>query len=205
VDDIFANYADLAKTKKLGVDYNIVIKAGVRKKLAIVAPHAGKIEKGTSKIATKLAGDDFCLYLFEGIMPRRNRVLHITSHNFDEPSALQLVGSCLTAIGVHGRCDAGDKRTIYLGGLDKEFIKLIETNLNKVGFRTQVNGHKFPAKDPKNICNRGKSGKGAQIELPNTLRQRIISEDFSRHILIKAMRDAINSRFQLCTEKHGEN
>jgi phage replication-related protein YjqB (UPF0714/DUF867 family) len=52
--------------------------------VCIIAPHGGKIEKWTSEIATALAGDDYNLYLFEGLKRAKNRDLHITSSRFDE-------------------------------------------------------------------------------------------------------------------------
>jgi phage replication-related protein YjqB (UPF0714/DUF867 family) len=53
--------------------------------VAVIAPHGGGIEPGTSELATAIAGDDFSLYLFEGLKSAGNGELHITSTNFDEP------------------------------------------------------------------------------------------------------------------------
>ena len=36
----------------------------------VVAPHAGKIERVTTTLAREIAGDDYCLYLFEGDLKR---------------------------------------------------------------------------------------------------------------------------------------
>ena len=37
-------------------------------------------------------------------------------------------------------------------------------------FRAETEGHKFPGTDPRNVCNRGRSGCGVQIELSRTIR-----------------------------------
>ena len=34
----------------------------------IMAPHGGKIEKGTSELASAIAATDYSLYLFEGLL-----------------------------------------------------------------------------------------------------------------------------------------
>jgi hypothetical protein len=55
--------------------------------VAIIAPHGGKVEPGTSTIAAAIAADDCCLYRCEG------RKRNITSTHFDEPECLALI-SC---------------------------------------------------------------------------------------------------------------
>jgi phage replication-related protein YjqB (UPF0714/DUF867 family) len=54
--------------------------------VAIIAPHGGKIEPGTSEIAAAIAGDDYSLYRFQGLRDRPREELHITSAKFDEPT-----------------------------------------------------------------------------------------------------------------------
>ncbi|WP_261338761.1 poly-gamma-glutamate hydrolase family protein [Rhizobium leguminosarum] len=49
-----------------GVDFRIGV---TRIPVAIVAPHRGHIEPHTSEIAAAIAGEDFSLYLFEGLNP----------------------------------------------------------------------------------------------------------------------------------------
>src|SRR5262245_9120458 len=85
--------------------------------VTIVAPHGGKIEPGTSEIANALAAGIYNVYLFEGLRPG-SRELHITSHHFDEPQCVKLVGKSDVVIAIHGRATDDDVETIYLGGLD---------------------------------------------------------------------------------------
>ena len=53
-------------------------------------------------LAKEIAALDYCLYLFKG-MRGNFEEFHITSTNFDEPRALDLLGQCITAIAIHGR------------------------------------------------------------------------------------------------------
>lgn len=79
------------------------------------------------------------------------------------------VGRSEVILGVHGRKDkaevnvkqATDRERIYLVGLDTDFIKCIEVSLSAAGFESLVNGHRFSAKNPENICNRGIRKRGA--------------------------------------------
>jgi phage replication-related protein YjqB (UPF0714/DUF867 family) len=84
--------------------------------VAIIAPHGGKIEPGTSNIAAAIAANDYCLYRFEGRKPRENRDLHITSTHFDEPECLTLISACDHVVAVHG-CE-GEEQVVYMGGLE---------------------------------------------------------------------------------------
>src|SRR5438270_1053738 len=94
-------------------------------------------------LAKEIAGDDFCLYLFEGILADDNFAeIHITSTKSDEPRALSIVGRCTTAIAMHGRHDDGDPDTIWLGGL--HWGQAIRS---EVGLRNQIQAWKNVAKD----------------------------------------------------------
>ncbi len=168
----YINYKELASSQNEGTDYKITLDDHDND-VCIVAPHAGEIEPVTSEIAKAIAKDNYNLYLFEGCLRKDNSRLHITSHKFDEPNALALVKKSQITLGVHGRKDRSDKDTIYLGGLDSEFVSFIATRLEAARVSSQIGGHSFPACSPNNICNRGNSGTGAQIEVPKTLRDKL--------------------------------
>lgn len=75
--------------------YNIVCKPANDSTVAIIAPHGGRIEPGTSKIARRIAGmGDYNLYLFEGLRDKSFPELHIKSTNFDEPQCFELIAKC---------------------------------------------------------------------------------------------------------------
>ena len=115
--DKYGDFAELAAKHEKGVDYKITARPVVGSRILIIAPHGGKTEPGTSRLAKKIAGSDYSLYLFEGKMGSDNLDLHITSHKFDEPYACQMVSNSDTAIGIHGRQDdSKDDCEIYIGG-----------------------------------------------------------------------------------------
>ena len=185
--DLYGSYADLAAGEVEGVHYRIrVIERA--SPIAVVAPHGGRIEAGTSQTAALIAADVFSLYCFEGLVSGRR--LHITSARFDEPRALALVESSDLAIGVHGRADRGDHRTIWLGGLHESLRDAIGSALERVGFKTSTDHH-MQGKAPGNICNRGRLRAGVQLELPMSLRNAFLNDPFARQAFASAVRDTI--------------
>jgi phage replication-related protein YjqB (UPF0714/DUF867 family) len=170
--DRYDSFATLAANEIEGVDYRICVTKRASP-FAIVAPHGGLIERGTSEIAAAIAADRFSLYCFEGLrQPANGARLHITSTRFDEPRALALVSACEVAIGVHGRKDQGDDASIWVGGLHEILRNAICEALASAGFKAKAvgDGHRLAGRDPANICNRGRRGAGVQLELPKTLR-----------------------------------
>ena len=164
----YQGFTDLAKSQVRGKDYEIV--ACFRSsRVAVIAPHGGHIEPRTSEITRAIAGDNFNLYLFEGIKPFGNyAALHLRSHFFDEPQCLAIVAKCPFVIAIHG-CKGSDER-VLLGGLDAILKNQIADALAMEKVPVEINGHQFPANHPNNICNRGYSRKGIQLELTNSLR-----------------------------------
>ena len=166
----YRSYDDLARAQRLGVDYTITVRPRPESAAAILAPHGGGIEDGTSEIATAIAGADHSLYLLEGCRPSYNyRTLHLTSHCFDEPQCLALITRCTQVVTVHG-CD-GEDPVVLIGGLDTELASGIAAELARAGLAVATGGHRFPATHPDNVCNRGRSGRGVQLEFPHRLRR----------------------------------
>jgi phage replication-related protein YjqB (UPF0714/DUF867 family) len=177
----YRNFADLETHCKHGRDFRIVIRERPASAVAIVAPHAGRIEEGTSAIARAIAAEDLNLYLFEGLMPTRNyEALHLTSHGFDEPQCLALVARCQVVVTVHGCKGQEDK--VLLGGLDHSLKACLADALGRGGIVHQMDGHDFPATDPNNICNRGRHGRGAQLEVSGSLRRSGFTETLARSV-----------------------
>ena len=168
MEDYYPSLDALFAAEKQGADYSITVVPGTLPGTVILAPHGGGIEPGTSRLAREIAQDTFGLYLFEGLKSGGNKRLHITSHKFNEPSCLELLGTAHTVLAVHG-C-LGEK-TIYMGGLDKPLKDGLAQALAASGFPVQIENHRFPAQDPSNICNQGARKMGAQLEITLDLRQ----------------------------------
>jgi phage replication-related protein YjqB (UPF0714/DUF867 family) len=169
--DSYRSFEDLARLHAEGVDYAVHVRAPAASAAAIIAPHGGRIEGGTSAVARLIAGDDHGLYLFEGLRTANDNFdrLHLTSHWFDEPRCLELIGACDTVIAVHGYAAPGPD--VLLGGRDVALKHELARALAAQGLGVATEGHAYPGTDPRNVCNRGRSGRGVQLELSATLRR----------------------------------
>jgi phage replication-related protein YjqB (UPF0714/DUF867 family) len=167
----FRCYDELARCYTEGVDYAVHVMPRERSRVAVLAPHGGRIEGRTSEIARLIAGDEHGLYLFEGLRKTGDNFerLHLASQWFDEPRALDLVSVCDTVVAVHGYAAPGPD--VLLGGLNERLKVEIAQALTEIGFSCLIEGHRFPGRHPRNICNRGRSGEGVQLELSEGLRE----------------------------------
>ena len=152
-----------------GTDFDITVRERPESPVLVVAPHGGSIEIGTSEFAALIAGIDYSLFTFNGLKEHgRPRDLHITSHNFDHPACIALASRHSIVLAVHG-CK-GESAQIFVGGLDEELTTLLTERLVAAGLPATSNGHKYPGRNPLNICNRSARGKGAQLEFTRPLR-----------------------------------
>ena len=170
MQDKYDSFADLeAGGEIVDRDYNITVRERPQSGVLIVAPHGGSIEIGTTELAEIIAGDNYSLFAFNGLKLRgRNRDLHITSHHFDHPECVALAGRHAVVLGVHG-CK-GESSQVYVGGLDDELTTLLTARLQAAAVPVAPPGHRYPGRNPLNICNRGARGLGAQLEFTHDLR-----------------------------------
>ena len=182
--DRYCCFDELGRYEEPGRDFAITAVRRAASTCLVLAPHGGGIERGTSEIARAIAGADFNLYLFEGLKPSGNVALHITSRRFDEPSCLDILSGCDLVVAVHG-CK-GEIEQVLLGGLDQTLKRQISDSLRNHGVHVESSGHAFPATDPMNICNRGRTAQGVQLELSSALRR-----GPNRDRAVKAIRDVL--------------
>lgn len=169
--DRFNSFADLSRHKEEGKDFIIISRRISGSDIAIVAPHGGMIEPGTSEIAQELAGTNYSLYIFNGHAATSDKAfkeLHVTSTNFDEPRCLSIIAGSKRTVTIHGCREK--EILIYVGGLDRRLRKKLCDSFNKNGIKALNKNHRFPAISPDNICNRNKSGKGVQMEFSRGIR-----------------------------------
>jgi phage replication-related protein YjqB (UPF0714/DUF867 family) len=169
--DRFPNFAALAESEESGIDYRVVVRRA-RPAFAIIAPHGGAIEPGTSEIADAIAGAQHSFYSFEGLKSAGNGDLHITSTRFDEPMCLSLLTCSAVVLTVHGEQSEGEGEGVFIGGLDETLAAQIGAALAGQGFA--VRKHQDPGlqgREPKNVCNRGTARAGVQLELSRTVRR----------------------------------
>jgi phage replication-related protein YjqB (UPF0714/DUF867 family) len=185
--DRYRTFNELAAKERLGVDYRIRA-ADRNTPIVILAPHGGWIEPGTSEIAEAIAGGDLSFYAFEALRNGPHGDYHITSHRFDEPSAIALLGKCRTSVAIHGRGTRGE--AVWLGGRDTDLRDAIGVSLRTKGFEAEIN-EQLPGVEPANICNRTRSGQGVQLELPRSLRDRLANEADFREVFSETIRKTL--------------
>src|SRR5580693_5386201 len=98
--DRYKSFVELAGNEKENSDFRVRSRA-CRGTPAVIAPHGGGIEPGTSELADSIAGADLSFYAFEGIKRTGNAVLHITSGRFDEPQGIALVAASPRVVALH--------------------------------------------------------------------------------------------------------
>ena len=167
--DRYKSFEDLCKHAREGHDFRIcaVTRPG---HIAIVAPHGGGIEPGTSEIAKAIAGTTFSFYAFEGIRRNKNVDLHITSTRFREERCGALLAAARIVVTIHGE-DSGDE-TVFIGGLAKEGVGFLRESLKGAGFSVEKHTNpELQGESPGNLCNRGSRRKGVQLEVSKGLRK----------------------------------
>jgi phage replication-related protein YjqB (UPF0714/DUF867 family) len=186
-DDKYTNFNHLAANESVGVDYRI------RRRSAgttlVLAPHGGGIEPGTSELAEAIAGADHAFYIFEGLKAGLNGNLHITSSHFDEPSCLAMLAVSDAVLAIHG--EHSGELAVFIGGLDTERSARMRSELLNQGFDVRaVDRADLEGTDANNICNRGRSGAGVQLEIAEGLRS-----TFFRHLSPRAERQHTTTAF----------
>ena len=173
--DKYPNFEELSRNETSGIDFRILVRQATSA-FAIVTPHGGGIEPGTAEIADAIAAEDFSFYAFEGLKPAGNADLHITSTYFDEPMCLNVVELSNIVITIHGEHSEEDGEGVFLGGRDEKLGRRLGAALKSKDFA--VSKHSDPqlqGLESKNLCNRGASGKGVQLELSRSVRKEMFS------------------------------
>ncbi|MDJ0808499.1 MAG: poly-gamma-glutamate hydrolase family protein [Desulfobacterales bacterium] len=184
----YRSFRELARHEQPMRDYRVRSRLG-RTGLLVMAPHGGGIEPGTDILAAILAGRRHALYSFLGLKPRGNRDLHITSHRFDEPLARRMTRRAVWVLTIHG-C-AQTKGTIRIGGRDREGGRIFKRCLQQAGFRARrYGGRALAGRHPANLCNRGRRGKGVQLEIDRDLRETLGRSNCMRR-LVRALSFAL--------------
>jgi len=161
-------------------------------KTAIIAPHGGGIEAGTSELCLAIAGyhpdtlastlPTYDYWMFEGIRSNDNGKLHVTSTHCDDAVARALAAGARNALGIHGcTTDAADlpddTRAVLVGGRNAALKGHLTDAFAAAGIAT-VDAATRPAlagADPDNIANRTLLGMGAQLEITRPLRDALFA------------------------------
>ena len=184
----YMSFKELVHREVEDQDYRIRIELRDPRVL-IMAPHGGKIEPTTAEIAAAIAEDDYSFYCFEGLKTD-SRPLHIESHLFDEPRALQVVQKADVVITIHGQIDQKEE-FVMVGGLNDSLRSEITRELEGAGFQTRVPTEGLMGTDSQNICNRGKLRRGVQLEVSRKVRDLLKTNLELLQVFAEAVRKAI--------------
>jgi phage replication-related protein YjqB (UPF0714/DUF867 family) len=127
------------------------------------------------EIADRVAGEEHAFYCFEGIKPKGNAMLHITSEHFDEPRGLDVLRAVDVVLAIHG-CK-GEDNTVLVGGLNVYLRQAVYKALVRAGFRgAESVSPMLRGESPRNMCNRGRACAGVQLEISLGLRKRMLGD-----------------------------
>jgi len=185
----YNNFNELKSGEVEGRDYRIRVESRDPRVL-VMAPHGGRIEPTTAEIAEAIAGEDYSFYIFEGLKAAGNSVLHIESHLFEEPRALQVVREADVVITVHGQINQKEE-FVMIGGLHQTLRSEIKRELERAGFQTRAPIDGLTGTNPENICNRGKLGQGVQLEMSRKVRDLVKNNRDQLRVFADSVRRAI--------------
>jgi phage replication-related protein YjqB (UPF0714/DUF867 family) len=152
---------------------------------AVLAPHGGGIEVGTSELCLAVAGYHpgtlaatppvYDYWMFEGLRSSDNDQLHVTSAHCDDPVALSVCGGSRHALGLHGCTPAqvdlpAEARAVLVGGRDGAFKRYLLEELAGFGAVDAAGWESLNGSEPANIANRTLLGMGGQVEITTPLR-----------------------------------
>lgn len=172
---------------------------------AVIAPHGGGIEAGTSELCLAIAGYTLAgsgttlpaavagvpqrdYWMFEALTSAGE--LHVTSTKCDDPAALAICDNNLYAVSVHGYSPStGPTRQILIGGADQRLKRNLNAAFTANGLTT---GNSNPdldvlvtvaapntplnGDDPNNIVNRTRTRAGGQLEISTELRRAMFGD-----------------------------
>jgi phage replication-related protein YjqB (UPF0714/DUF867 family) len=152
---------------------HITIRAAVsqRSDIAVIAPHAGRIEPLTGELAEAIAGGEHRFYCFSGRAGQNNTRLHVTSTRFSEPLLTRVLLGASVALSVHG-CRQPQAPVTQLGGNNVRLRNRLERSLRLAGFAVERAEPPLAGRHPHNLVNRTLQG-GVQLELSRSQRQEL--------------------------------
>ncbi len=187
--DTYQSFPELESQEREGEDW---VREYINRdsRILVMAPHGGWIEPFTAELARAVAGNDLSLYTFQGLKDRGNQKLHITSHRFDEPLALRAASSALWVLAIHGE-RSPDRSFIMVGGLWDALRERLVEAFSEAGVSVEGPRRGLGGVNPRNICNRGQSGTGVQLEISEGLRRALRRNPEELHHIVEVVRGTL--------------
>lgn len=187
--DSYRNFQELAKREPEGSAWSReYVPRGSR--ILVMAPHGGWIEPFTCDLAALVAGEDFSFYAFRGVGSSEGSSLHLTSHRFDEPTALQAAAEAERVVAIHGE-RTRDRPFVMVGGLWNRFCRELSEALAEAGFPVEEPRPGLGGKNLLNVCNRGGRGGGGQLEISENLRRGLGKDEGTRARFVEVIRGVL--------------
>ena len=187
--DTYQSFPELESQEREGEDW---VREYINRdsRILVMAPHGGWIEPFTAELARAVAGNDLSLYTFQGLKGRGNQKLHLTSHRFDEPLALGAASSALWVLAIHGE-RSPDRSFVMVGGLWDSLRERLVEAFAEAGIAVESPRRGLGGVNPRNICNRGQSGAGVQLEISEGLRRALRKDPAELRRFVDLVRGAL--------------
>jgi phage replication-related protein YjqB (UPF0714/DUF867 family) len=187
--DTYRSFRELAEAEREGRDW-VRDHKDRGSRILVMAPHGGWIEPLTTELARAVAGREFSYYSFRGIKGEGNAGLHITSHRFDEPVALEATAAADQVLAIHGERTESRAFVMVGGGCERMRATLAEA-LAEAGIPVRAPREGLDGRHRRNICNRGRLGTGGQLELSEGLRARFREDPALQARFVQAVRKVL--------------
>ncbi len=187
--DRYRSFADLEKEEAEGESW-VLDYTPRNSAYLVMAPHGGWIEPFTSELAEALAGEDLSFYTFRGIKDGSSHTLHLTSHRFDEPVALEAASAASVVVAIHGE-RSRNEAFVMVGGAHRELKGQLRRALAEAGFQVKAPREGLGGENPRNICNLGSSGAGVQLEVSEGLRRKLRKQEHLQDRFVVAVRTVL--------------
>ncbi len=165
--DKYGSLDELRQNTTADVDYRVT-RVDRDSWATIVSPHGGNLERGTSEIARKIAGDEYNLFDFQILRTENVQEMHVTSTNFKDSNLNRLLERSSVCVSIHGR--KGDDQVAWLGGTNECLKTLIAKYLEENQIQCTLTPPRLEGTSSENFVNAPKDH-GVQLELPRALRE----------------------------------
>ncbi|MFP7731897.1 poly-gamma-glutamate hydrolase family protein [Priestia aryabhattai] len=187
--DVYQSFQELSQCERAGIDYEIECVMR-RREIVVLAIHGGTMEIGTGELAEKIAKKlNATLYIFKTLKAENPFELHITSANYDEEMARQLVKKSAVTISLHGAYS--DASTTYIGGRDEKLEKAVRQALSSFPI-SEAPVH-LKGVSPRNIANSNLRHKGLQLEITTPQYEQLLQNNQLFNDYVNAVVSAVNS------------
>lgn len=190
IKDQYPSFTEMAKAHKEGVDFKVEAE-NRHSPVCVLAIHGGDIEPGTGEFARHIASDQLSYYIFRGLLPKDNRILHIGSDHFDDARAADISSSARVCVSIHGFDEGGDADIICLGGGNRRLRAIVSSNLKSLNLPVKIESPctRLEGESARNVVNHAPE-QGVQVELSSHLRKKLEKDSKLMATITNSVRDS---------------